>query len=50
MVYVCGRLLNEVKEMHRESEAVFRQALQLEGGNANLCFEVNEPGFCVNYS
>ena len=48
MIYVCGRLLNEGKEMHGESEAVFRQTLQAGGRLVNLFFEVNESGFYVN--
>ena len=50
MIYVCGGLLNEGEEMHRESETVFRQSLQFGGRLGNLFFEVNEPGFCVNYN
>ena len=44
MVYVCGRSLDGVKEMHRESEAVICQTAQAGGRHVNLLFEVNEPG------
>ena len=36
MIYVCGRLLDGVKEMHRESEAVFGQTVQAGGRHVDL--------------
>jgi len=41
MIYVWGRLLDEGKEMHRESETVVCQTAQAGGGHANLLFKVN---------
>jgi len=42
MIYVCGRLLDGVKEIHRESEAVVCQTVQAGGRHANLLFKVNK--------
>ena len=39
MVDVSGRLLNELEEVHRESEAVVRQIAQARGGCAGLCLK-----------
>ena len=44
MVYVCGRLLDEMKEVHRESEAVICQTVQAGGRHANLLFKVMSQG------
>ena len=39
MIDVLGGLLDGLKEMHRESEAVIRQTFQARRGRADLCSE-----------
>jgi len=45
MIYVWGGLLDEGKEMHRESEAVSCLTVQAVGKHVNLVFIVNKQGF-----
>ena len=39
MIDVLGRLLNELEEVHRESEIVVCQTVQVRPGRADLCLE-----------
>ena len=39
MVGVLGRLLDELEEMHCESEAVVCQTVQVRRGHVDLCWE-----------
>ena len=39
MIDVLGRLLNGLKEMHHESEAVICHTVQAKRGHVGLCLE-----------
>ena len=45
---MCSRLLDRVKEMHRESEAVVCHTVQTGGRYINLLIKINESGFGVS--